>query len=377
MSVFSGETAPVAGLRCGRDSYIMDKDFDIDLFATSVFGIVNDYFDIRIYRPTEAGVVFLANPVLHKRGWKRDLRRRLAAVKARARIEREHEGYRITVTALPRRIGRPPFLNSMLFVVTFFTVLAAAAYREVGDALLSNPRLLSAGLPFTLTLVTILVVHEMGHFWAGYRRRVVMSYPYFIPAPTFLGTFGAVIRTRSPIRNRNDLIMVGASGPLLGAIPAVIAIAVGYAVSHVAPASPREIMFGNSLLTWLFQQVFFGDVPAGMMIRYSPIALAGKVGLLVTMLNLLPLGQLDGGHVIYGLVRRKQHYLAAVFMVFLVGLGFYWAGWWIWLGLAFLMRPFHPPLIDESIPPDGWHKKTGWIAVMLFIITFAPRPIYL
>lgn len=377
MSVFSEGTAPAAGVLHGWTVFDMDNEFDTDLFATSVFGIVNEYFDIRIYRPTEAGVVFLANPVLHKRGWKRDMRRRLAAVKARARIERENQGYRITVTALPRKIGRPPFLNSMLFVITFFTVLAAAAYREVGEELLSNPKLLATGLPFTLTLVTILVVHEMGHFWAGYRRRVVMSYPFFIPAPTFLGTFGAVIRTRSPIRSRNDLIIVGASGPLLGAIPAIIAIAVGYSVSHVAPLAPRTIMFGNSLLTWLFQQIFFGDVPNAMMIRYSPIALAGKVGLLVTMLNLLPLGQLDGGHVIYGLLRRQQHYLAAVFMVFLVGLGFYWAGWWIWLGLAFLMRPFHPPLIDESLDPDSRHRKIGWIAVALFILTFAPRPIYL
>jgi hypothetical protein len=355
----------------------MDNEFDTDLFAASVFGIVNDYFDVRIYRPTDAGVVFLANPMLHKRGWKRDMRRRLAAVKAGARIERENEGYRITVTSLPRAIGRPPLLNSMLFVATFFTVLAAAAYREVGDALLSTPKLVTQGLPFTLTLLTILVVHEMGHFWAGYRRRVVMSYPFFIPAPTFLGTFGAVIKTRSPIRNRNDLIMVGASGPLLGAIPAIIAIVVGYSASQAAPPSPRLIMFGNSLLTWLFQQAFFGNVPSGTMIRYSPIALAGKVGLLVTMLNLLPLGQLDGGHIIYGMFRRNQRYLAALFMVFLVGLGFYWAGWWIWLALAFLMRPFHPPLIDESLPPDGTHTWIGWIAIILFIVTFAPRPIYL
>ena len=136
-------------------------------------------------------------------------------------------------------------------------------------------------------------------------------------------------------------------------------------------------MFGNSLLTWVSQQLFFGDVPAGMMIHYSPIALAGKVGLLVTMLNLLPLGQLDGGHIMYGLFRRRQRYLAAVFMVFLVGLGFYWAGWWIWLALAFIMRPFHPPLIDESLVPDDRHLLMGWIAVALFILTFAPRPIYL
>jgi len=355
----------------------MRDDFDTDLFATSVFRIVSDYFDVTLYRPADSGVTFVANPVLHKRGWKHDFRRRLAAVKARARIERDRESYRITVVPTTRVVGPPPLLNGILFFATFLTVLTAAAYREVGDDFLTEPWLILRGMPFTLTLLTILVVHEMGHFWAGFRRRVVMSYPFFIPAPTFLGTFGAVIRTRSPIRNRNDLILIGAAGPLAGAVPALLAVIVGYAASDIVPAGgARLFTFGNSLLTLMFQRLFFGDIPAGMMIDYSPIALAGKVGLLVTMLNLLPLGQLDGGHIMYGMFRRKQRLLALLFMLFLVGLGSYWAGWWIWLALAFLMRPFHPPLIDESVPADRAHRRAGWIAIALFIVTFAPRPIY-
>lgn len=355
----------------------MNTELDIDLFATSTFKIVKDYFDITLYRPTETHIVFLANPVLHRRGWKREMHRRLAQVRARARIDRDRESYRITVVPLARTIGWPPLVNALLFVLTFLTVLIAAAYQEVGGAFVGEPALLIKGIPFTLTLLTILLVHEMGHFWAGHKRGVIMSYPFFIPAPNFLGTFGAVIRSRSPIRDRNDLILIGAAGPLAGAIPAFIALIVGYAASDIGPRAAAPLFtFGNSMLTFFLQWAFFGPIPADMTIQFSPVALAGKVGLLVTMLNLLPLGQLDGGHIIYGLVEKNQYRLAVLFMLCLAGLGYFWPGWWIWLVLAVLMRPFHPPVIDKSVVPDGRHKKIGWAAVALFLLTFVPMPIY-
>jgi membrane-associated protease RseP (regulator of RpoE activity) len=113
-----------------------------------------------------------------------------------------------------------------------------------------------------------------------------------------------------------------------------------------------------------------------MTIDFSPIAMAAKAGLLVTMLNLLPLGQLDGGHILYGLLHKGQHYLAVLFMACLAGLGYLWPGWWIWLALAIIMRPFHPPVIEKTALPDSRHIKIGWLAVVLFLLTFAPRPIY-
>jgi len=355
----------------------MNNELDIDLFATSAYKIVNDYFDINLYRPTGAYITFMASPVLHKRGWKREMNRRLAKISARARIERENESYRITIFPQTRSLERPSPINILLFLLTFLTVLIAAAYQEAGDRLLSNPSLITAGIPFTAALMTILVVHEMGHFWAGYRRGVFMSYPFFIPAPTLFGTFGAVIRTRSPISNRNDLIMVGASGPLAGAVPALLALVVGYSLSDVVYKTGEPLfVFGNSLITLLAQKLFFGEIPIGMMIDYSPIALAGKVGLLVTMLNLLPLGQLDGGHITYGLLQKGQHRLAVLFMVCLVAFGFMWPGWWIWLVLAVIMKPFHPPVINKDIVPDRRHRIMGWVSMALFIGCFAPMPIY-
>ena len=113
-------------------------------------------------------------------------------IDAQIKIKHDGENYDITITALPRKIGRPPLLNILLFILTFLAVLIMATYRQVGAQLLDDPFLLVKGLPFTITLMTILLLHEMGHFWAGNRRGVRMSYPFFIPAPTFIGTFGAI-----------------------------------------------------------------------------------------------------------------------------------------------------------------------------------------
>ena len=256
----------------------MNTISDIDLFATAAYKVIVDYFDITLYHPTGDRVVFRANPLLHKRGWKREMNRRLATIRARAKIERDRETYRITVTRLGRVIGRPPLINTLLFILTFLTVLVAAAYREAGDALFSDIARLASGIPFTLVLLTILLVHEMGHFWAGHRRDIVMSYPFFIPAPTFLGTFGALIRTRTPIRSRDDLILVGAAGPLAGAVPSLIALICGYAVSDVVPLTVEPAFtFGHSLITFLAEKAIIGTVPAGMRVDLSPVALAGPL----------------------------------------------------------------------------------------------------
>lgn len=349
---------------------------DTDLLAAAVYRVLSNYFEITLYHPSEKQIVFWANPLLHKRGWKRELQRRLSTMRVRLKIERDNDRYRLTVFPLPLSIGWPPLINTLLFILTFLTVLLAAAYRESGEVVFSNPTMLVSGLPFTIALLFILLVHEMGHFISGHSRDIIMSYPYFIPAPTYLGTFGALIRTRTPIRNRRDLILVGASGPLAGAIPSLIALIWGYLHSHFVPMTDQPvIVYGNSLMTWLIQQIMFGHVPDGFLLYLSPIALAGHVGLLVTMINLLPLGQLDGGHIIYGLFGRRQKFLAILFLISLLGLGFLWNGWWLWMVLAIIMRPFHPAVIENELPLDKRHKKIGWAAVALFFLTFMPVPI--
>ncbi len=354
----------------------MPEVLDIDVFATSVFKIISDYFEITLYRPADNRVFFWGNPLLRRRGWKRDLNRRLAAIHARIKIERDQQRYQLTAEPLPHRLGRPPLVNILLFSLTFLTVLVAAAWRESGQAFLTHPSYLVTGLPFTATLMVILLLHEMGHFLTGNRHGVVMSYPFFIPAPTFLGTFGAIIRSRTPIRNRNDLISIGAAGPLTGALPALIALIWGYSSSHLINPNDAFLIWGDSLITWTLKRVVIGEIPAGLVLDLSPVALAGHVGLLVTMINLLPLGQLDGGHISYGLFGKGQHYLAAGFLVFLFVLGWQWQGWWLWLILALFMRPFHPQVIEKDVAPNKKTRLAGWVAMILFILCFVPIPIH-
>ncbi|MFH1700734.1 MAG: site-2 protease family protein [Candidatus Zixiibacteriota bacterium] len=357
----------------------MSAENDIDLFALSVFKIIRDYFDIILYRTDGGRVIFRANPVLRNKEWRRELNKRLRLINARIKIIRDNDAYNITVYSTPFKIGNPPLVNVLLFILTLLTVLIISAYREVGPEVFSNPELLLVGLPFTITLMIILLVHEMGHFWAGYRRGVLMSYPFFIPAPTFIGTFGAIIKGRSPIRTKSDLIFIGAAGPLAGAIPSIIAVIWGQMSSQAVPLPSDDLAylsFGNSIFTYLISQLFYGDLSPNMGVFLSPIALAGQVGLLITMINLLPLGQLDGGHIFYGIFGKKQRTIAVVFMAFLLVIGYWWNGWWLWLLLAFIMRPFHPPVIEDALPPDRKHKIIAWLAIILFILTFVPRPIY-
>ncbi len=352
----------------------MSTASDIDVFATSAYRILSDYFDITTYRPSDTEVVFFGNPILRKRGWRRRLKHRLAGIQAHARITRDDDAYRIKVLKHEAKLSFPPLLNLILFALTFATVLISATIHQVGFTFISDFSLLAYGLPFTIALLGILLVHEMGHFIAGHRRGIVMSYPFFIPAPTFLGTFGALIKSRTPIRNRNDLIIVGAAGPLAGAIPAILALIIGMSQSEIGAVPPEALIWGDSLLTLGIKLLVHGPIPPGMDVIYSPIALAGHVGLLVTMINLLPLGQLDGGHILYGLFGKGQHRLAAFFLISLAVLGWFWNGWWIWLILAFLIKPLHPPVIDDHAP-DRAHRIIGWLGIVLFLLCFTPIPI--
>ncbi|MCK5125657.1 MAG: site-2 protease family protein [candidate division Zixibacteria bacterium] len=358
------------------DKANMDDAQDLDIFATAAYQIIHKYFDITLYRPSNDQVIFYAHPRLRKPGWKWKLKKRLKVINARVIIRREKESYKLTVSRTHQKISRPPLLNLLLFALTFLSVLITSSYLQHGDQITEDPALIWSGLPFTVTLLVILLVHEMGHFWAGYKRGVVMSYPFFIPAPTFLGTFGAIIKSRTPIKDKNDLILIGAAGPLAGAIPAIIAMALGYALSAIIELPAAGMMtFGDSLLTSAIRFIVIGSLAEPEIVLLSQIAQAGKVGLLITMINLLPLGQLDGGHILYGLLGKKQHWIAILFLICLAGFGFIWKGWWLWLVLAIIMKPFHPPVINDDAPPDKRHKIIGWIAVLLFLLTFVPAPI--
>jgi membrane-associated protease RseP (regulator of RpoE activity) len=232
------------------------------------------------------------------------------------------------------------------------------------------------GLPFSLTLLTILMAHEMGHYLTARYYRVDVSLPYFLPAPTLIGTLGAFIRIRSAIYSKRALFDIGVAGPLAGFVTLLAPLAAGLSLSKVAPdvVHRGDLIFGNPLLLRLFELVWFPGVPAGD-IYLHPVARAAWVGLLATALNLLPIGQLDGGHILYSFVGEKMRWLSRLFVALLVPMGFYFAySWLVWAALLFFFGMRHPVIYDPY--PIG--RRRTWLgiaALVILILSFTLSPV--
>jgi membrane-associated protease RseP (regulator of RpoE activity) len=266
-------------------------------------------------------------------------------------------------------------LNIILFITTLATTLLAGALQE-GVNPLKNPEQILKGFPFSFALMTILLAHELGHYWVAKKHGLNVTLPYFIPAPSLIGTFGAFIKMRSPVRDRRMLLDVGVAGPLIGVAVAMPFLILGLWLSDVKIVQGQMgTNLGSSLLLSLLSWVIFGPLPEGYDIVIHPVGFAGWIGLLVTSLNLLPIGQLDGGHVAYALLGERQNKISKYFFIALLGLGFFgWQGWLFWSLLLFIMGFRHPPLTDWWVPLDYKRKLIGWLAVAIFILTFIPVP---
>jgi len=244
--------------------------------------------------------------------------------------------------------------------------------------ILLQPQRLLAGLPFSLTLLGILFAHELGHLLACRYYRVAATPPYFLPAPTLIGTFGAFIRIRSPILTRRALFDIGAAGPVAGFALLVPAMAVGLAYSKVIPgiAETGELIFGEPLIQRLLQAVIFPGVdPADVYLH--PVARAAWVGALATALNLLPIGQLDGGHILYAIAGRYHHALSRLFVLALVPVGLLYSySWLVWAVILLLLGTRHPP-IHDPVPLDPVRKRIGWLTLVMFILSFTLTPVRL
>lgn len=239
----------------------------------------------------------------------------------------------------------------------------------------SNPRLLLSGLPFSLTLLTILMAHEFGHYIACVYYRIDASLPYFLPAPTFTGTFGAFIRIRSAIYSKRALFDVGISGPIAGFIFLLPAITVGLALSKVLPsiATAGSITFGTPPLLRFFEAIIFPGVPTAD-IYLHPVVRAAWVGLLATALNLLPAGQLDGGHIIYAIAGNRHKIITRLFLICLLPLGFLWHGWWAWAVFLFIFGRKHPAIYDEQ-PLQPARYRLAVLALAIFLLCFSVIPV--
>ncbi|NPU85044.1 MAG: site-2 protease family protein [Syntrophaceae bacterium] len=264
----------------------------------------------------------------------------------------------------------------LLFTATFATTLLAGALQQ-GVNPLEDPLSVWKGLPFSLTLLFILAAHEFGHYRMARRHGIDVTLPYFIPAPSIIGTFGAFIKMKSPIPNRRVLLDVGAAGPLAGLIVSVPILLAGLYLSDTTTAAPegQGIALGSSLLFSLLTWLVHGSTPDDLNLILHPVAFSGWIGLLVTCLNLLPVGQLDGGHVAYAVLDRRQKYLSAAFVAGLLILGFTgWTGWLVWGAILVVMGVRHPPVLFEWIPLDARRRAIGWITLGLFVATFIPVP---
>jgi membrane-associated protease RseP (regulator of RpoE activity) len=294
----------------------------------------------------------------------------------------------------PRK--RPLWPALILFLLTVLSTLAVgaefaqsyAANREPfsGDqnplsamvAPFSHPQILVLGIPFSFTLLGILLAHEMGHYIACKLYRIDVSYPYFIPAPTLIGTFGAFIRIRSPITTRRALFDVGLAGPVAGIALAIPAMAYAVATAKVVPFVDKTaaIAFGHPLLEWIFMALFHPRVNANWVLL-PPIGRAAWVGLLATALNLLPAWQLDGGHIVYTLTSRYHRWISMVVALSLLAIGQLSPLWYVWGGLILILnwRFPHPPLVDRWEPLDAGRKMWAVVALVIFLLCFMPSPV--
>ena len=299
------------------------------------------------------------------------------------------------------------WVHWLLFMLTVYTTTAAGMLMS-GEltpdmvpedwTFLFDPRYLVYGLPFSVTLLAILGIHEMGHYVAARIWKVQASLPYFIPFPSMIGTLGAVIKLRARIPNRRALLDIGASGPLAGFVVAVIALAVGLHLSEVIVTRevPEGAMsLGDSLLSAWIGELVVGDLPEGYDVMLHPVAFAGWLGLFVTVLNLLPMGQFDGGHIVYAIFGRWHTKISRATLValgllwaftppyawweandvFSVWLDSRWPGWLVWMFLALIMGRQHPPPENPFVELDRPRRWIGYLCLLIFALCFIPNPI--
>jgi membrane-associated protease RseP (regulator of RpoE activity) len=258
----------------------------------------------------------------------------------------------------------------VLFLATVATTTLVGA-GIAGANLLRNPLSILQGVPFAATLLLILGIHELGHYAMGRWHGVQVSLPYFIPVPLGLGTFGAFIQMKSPMRDRTSLFDIGLAGPVAGFMVALPLLVVGLMLSEVRVGTGT---MGRSLLTHMLINLLQPHGP-GFAVQLHPVAIAAYFGILLTGFNLLPAGQLDGGHIAYAALGRAARPLALFTLVTMVLLGiFMWQGWLLWAAFVFFTGLRHPSPLNDITPIDAPRRALALAAVLLLAVTFIPVP---
>lgn len=237
-----------------------------------------------------------------------------------------------------------------------------------------DPNALYSGLSFALPLLVILLAHELGHYCACVYYQLDASLPYFLPVPTFIGTFGAFIRIRSIIYSRTVLFDVGIAGPIAGMVVLLPFLFFGVWMSHISPAATEgDLVFGTPLVIRFFESIFFPGTPADS-IYLHPMARAAWVGVFATALNLLPIGQLDGGHIVYSLIGRWSNKISLLAIAILIPLGYFYPPWWGWAIALYFFGRRHPQIHDDS-PLNPQRRAFAVLAALIFVLCFMVTPL--
>lgn len=293
---------------------------------------------------------------------------------------------------LGRVAGSFPFCL-LLFLLTIMTTLVVgvhmsqnyAAHLPIFDIdmswaffsnILRHLAMLWTGAPYALTALAILLAHELGHYFTCRYYHIDATYPYFIPAPTVVGTWGAFIQIRSPLVTRQELFDVGISGPIAGFVVAIpmLLMAAWQAGSRVAPIPGNMLVIGHPLAISLLAKLFHPGIRISQL-ALTPVGGAVWVGLLVTALNLLPMGQLDGGHIFYAVFGPAHRYASLCFFIALIPMGyFFWPGWWVWAVLMIFIGLRHPAPVIDDLPLDRRRKLIAVAALAMLILCFTFTP---
>ena len=340
------------------------RSFTIDQLTRymQVTGILGNRIMGRISDPVEENVVAL-----------KEVFREAGAV---AYFERTPDGHAITYGDAPPKRKRRLWINVLLFVLTIGTTLLVGSVNQGGDPFRHPLDLLLLGWPFSLSIILVLGSHELAHFFTARRLGVDATPPYFLPVPhPMTGTMGAFIRIDSPVPTKSALVRVGVSGPLVGFLVALPVCFIGLLLSRpVDVVASKGIQLGSPLIFWALSELLHPNLGPGKDLLLHPAAFAGWLGLFVTAMNLLPIGQLDGGHVAYAVFGKRWRRLSWFVIAALALMGFFWMGWPFWAVLAVVLGLKHPPPLDDITPLNKVDWRLVAVAVLIIVLTLTPAP---
>lgn len=366
-----------------------ETDLDIELLKSEV-GKHFPFYDMKFNANTAAFYCRIDKELLEE---KFDSLRKSLKEKGYIPMLRYEKGEHIIyIIKKPERKEKPIWINIFLLIATIITTILTGSILYIGYTdiwsmpnamdVINIENLFYGAVLFALPLMSILFIHEMGHYFISRKHGIATSLPYFLPIPPIIpsfniGTLGALIHSRDPMPNKKALFDVGMAGPVAGFLVAILVTAIGIATAKIVPIIPLEdlpageAVFGSSFLIDLLSRGIL-DIPKGFTIDMNPILFAGWVGLLITSINLLPAGQLDGGHIFRAVLGEKQKYagwIAVFIMIF--------TGWWFFAFIIiFLIGMVHPPPLNDDTELDVRRKMLFLVALAILILCFIPFPIY-